>query len=84
MGVKHVGIAPKGKAPWEVSDKMKEQIRRERAQVEGTIGTIKSGIYGFNKPHARSRSAMEICGHRSILGFNMKEMIREMALATAT
>jgi hypothetical protein len=80
LGVKHVGIAPKGKTPWAVSDDMRDFIRRERAQVEGTIGTIKSSLYGFNKPKAKSRSAMEICGHRSILGFNMKKMVREWDL----
>jgi hypothetical protein len=86
MGVKHVGIAPAGKAKWDVSEKMAEKIRRERAQVEGCIGTIKSAIYGFNKPNARSVRAMGTYGQRAILGFNMQKLIREQAklkLATA-
>ena len=33
LGVKHVGIAPAGKASWAVSEKMSESIRRERVQV---------------------------------------------------
>ena len=41
LGVKNVGIAPAGKAKWSVSEKMSEVIRRERAQVEGVIGSIK-------------------------------------------
>lgn len=77
MGVKHVGIAPQGKANWAVSKKMAEIIRRERAQVEGCIGTIKSAIYGFNKPNARSTQAMGTYGQRAILGFNMRKVVRE-------
>ena len=77
MGVTHVGIAPQGKAPWAVSEKMAERIRRKRAQVEGGIGTIKAPIYGFNKPNARSTAAMARCGQRAILGFNMRKLVRE-------
>jgi uncharacterized protein YoxC len=76
MGVKHVGIAPKGKNDWQVSDSMAERIKRERAQVEGSIGTIKSARYGFNKPNAHSKAAMASCGHRSILGFNLMKLTR--------
>ena len=74
LGVKHPGIAPLGKAPWPVPEKMAEKIKRERAQVEGSIGSIKSSKYGFNKPRARSVEAMERCGHRSILGFNLMKL----------
>jgi IS5 family transposase len=77
MGVKHVGIAPQGKAEWAVSKTMADRIKRERAQVEGCIGTIKSPIYGFNKPNARSVQAMATYGHRAILGFNLRKLIRE-------
>ena len=77
LGVKHVGIAPKGKADWDVSETMSKRIRRERAQVEGSIGTIKSAKYGFNKPDARSIPAMARCGQRAILGFNLQKLIKE-------
>ena len=73
-GVKHVGIAPRGKRAWPVSKKMAERIRCERAQVEGSIGTIKSSRYGFRKPRAFSIAALERCGHRAILGFNLRKM----------
>lgn len=43
----------------------------------GCIGSIKSPIYGFNKPNARSVRAMGTYGHRAILGFNMRKLIRE-------
>jgi len=77
LGVKHVGIAPKGQDEWAVSETKKKYVMRERAQVEGVIGTIKSPLYGFNKPNARSIKAMKNCGQRSFLGFNLKKLVRE-------
>ena len=77
LGVKHVGIAPTGQNKWAVSKIKKKHITRERAQVEGLIGTVKSSLYGFNKPNARSIKAMESCGQRSFLGFNLKKLVRE-------
>jgi IS5 family transposase len=81
LGVKNVGIAPTGKAKWDVSDRKAEAIRRERAQVEGVIGNVKSKKYGFNKPNAKSTWAMEMCGHRSFLGFNLCKVVREVSLS---
>lgn len=77
LGIKHVGIAPKGKADWEISKSKQKVVKSERAQVEGVIGTIKSNKYKFNKPGARSITAMENCGHRSILGFNLMKLMKE-------
>lgn len=77
LGVKNIGIAPKGKSSWEVSQTKQKTIKREWAQVEGVIGTIKSGKYKFNKPGAHSITAMESCGHRSILGFNLVKLMKE-------
>lgn len=82
LGVKHVGIAPKGKAAWSVSKSMRQRIVRERARVEGSIGTVKAPIYGFNKPRARSTAAMVRCGHRAILGFNMRKLVKEWVATT--
>lgn len=78
LGVKDVGIAPTGKAAWEVSEKMAERIRSERPQVEGSIGTAKSKKYGFNKPDAKSTPAMKTYGHRSFLGMSLMKMVREL------
>lgn len=75
-GVKHVGVAPKGKTPWAVSKAMEERIRQERAQVEGCIGSIKSDRYGFNKPGAKSVASMETYGQRAILGFNLNKLLK--------
>lgn len=74
LGVKYPGIAPKGKRAWSVGEKMREKIVRARAQVEGSIGTIKSSRYGFTKPRAHSKAAMVACGHRAIMGFNMMKL----------
>lgn len=78
LGVKYVGIAPTGKAKWDVSEKMSEVIRRERAQVEGVIGSVKSKKYGLNKPNVKSTRAMEMSGHRSFLGFNLCKALRKL------
>ncbi|MCP3686616.1 MAG: hypothetical protein GY861_28595 [bacterium] len=77
MKVKHVGVAPTGKEEWAVSETMRKRIVRERAQVEGVIGSIKRSKYGFNKPDAKSKSTMISYGHRAILGFNFMKMVRE-------
>ena len=78
LGVKHVGIAPTGKAPWAVSEKMSERIRCERAQVEGLIGLSKSKKYGFNKPNVKSTIAMETSAHRSFLGINLSKTLLKL------
>lgn len=78
LGVKYVGIAPLGRAKWEVAEKMAEVIRRERAEVEGLIGNLKSKKYGFTKPNVKSTVAMEMSGHRSCLGFNLCKALRKL------
>jgi hypothetical protein len=83
LGVKHVGIAPRGKKKWSVPEKLENKIKRARAQVEGSIGTIKSSRYGFTKPRAHSKPALVGCGHRAILGFNMRKLVI-MSAANAT
>lgn len=52
---------------------------RERARVEGGIGTIKCPKYGFNRPAARSAQMMGACGQLSVLGFNLNKLVRELA-----
>ena len=75
-GVRHVGIAPTGKTPWAVTDKMRRFIVNERAQIEGGIGTAKSYKYGFGRPAARSARMMTACGQRAILGANLTKLAR--------
>jgi len=58
LGVSHVGLAPRGKAKWQVHGRVKHKLVSERSQVEGGIGAIKSRKYGFNRPAAKSAAAM--------------------------
>ncbi len=78
-GVTHVGLAPRGRAQWAVNGAMQERLVNERAQVEGGIGTIKCGKYGFNRPAARSAAMMGVCGQRAVLGFNLNKLVRGLA-----
>lgn len=79
LGVKDVGLAPRGKAKWEVSGKVKEKLVNERAQVEGGIGCIKHWKYRFNKPAAKSADTMGVAGQRAVLGFNLNKLVRGLA-----
>lgn len=78
-GVKDVGVAPRGKAKWAVPAKVKEKLVNERAQIEGSIGTVKSGRYGFNRPAARSAEMMGVAGQRAVLGLNLNKLVRGLA-----
>ena len=79
LGVKDIGLAPRSRSKWQVSGKTKAMLVSERAQVEGGIGTIKCGKYGFNKPSARSVNTMGGAGQRAVLGFNLNKLIRGIA-----
>jgi len=79
LGVRDIGLAPLGRAPWEVEGKVKARLIRERAMVEGSIGTIKCAKYGFNRPAARSAAMMGLCGQRAVLGLNLTKLYRGVA-----
>lgn len=78
-GVKHVGLAPRGQASWAVKGKVKDDLVKERAQVEAGIGAVKSNRYGFHRPAARSARKMAALGQMAVLGFNLNKLVREMA-----
>jgi|WetSurMetagenome_2_1015567.scaffolds.fasta_scaffold89603_2 hypothetical protein len=79
LGVREVGLAPRGHTAWAVKGRVKEELIRERALVEGSIGTIKCQKYGFNRPAARSTAMMGVCGQRAALGFNLSKLVRCIA-----
>jgi hypothetical protein len=79
QGVKRVAVAPKGKSKWKVSSRCKERMVRERAQVEGSIGTIKH--IGFNKPQSKTTPGMIRAGHRAALRLNLTTIIRKAHIA---
>lgn len=78
-GVKKVGLAPRGSASWAVDAATKKRLVRERAQIEGCIGTAKHKKYGFDRPAARSTEMMGACGQLAVLGFNLNKLARELA-----
>jgi len=79
LGVRDIGLAPNGRARWLVDARTKERLVSERAQVEGGIGAIKNGRYGFNRPAARSAATMGMCGQRAVLGYNLNKLVRGLA-----
>ena len=81
-GVKDVGIQPKGKRPGSVAEAVRDQIRSERGQTEGVIGTLKSNRYKFNKPKERLWQTLEMAGPRSILSFNLNKLMRDLVALT--
>ena len=79
LGVKKVGLAPRGQTRWAVSPEVRDRLVKERALVEAGIGTIKGLRYGFTRPAARSVAMMGACGQRATLGFNVNKLIRDLA-----
>jgi hypothetical protein len=82
-GVKEVGIQPKGNRPWSVAEGVRDQIRSERGRTEGSIGTLKSNRYKFNKPKERLWPTLEMAGPRSILSFNLNKFMRDLLALTS-
>jgi hypothetical protein len=80
--VKYVGIQPKGQRPWSVVEEVRDQIRSERGRTEGSIGTLKSNRYRFNKPKERLWHTLEMAGPRSILSFNLNKFMRDFVELT--
>jgi len=79
MGVRAIGLTPRGRGRWFVEGQEREELIRERTKVEGSIGSIKSGRYGFNRPIARSVSMMKFCGQRALVGFNVNKLVTMLA-----
>jgi len=79
LGVRNIGLAPRGQTAWAVKGQVKHELIRERTLVEGSIGTIKRQRYGFNHPAARSAAMMGVCGQRAALGFNLGKLVRGIA-----
>ena len=77
-GVKQIGVQPKGKGAWRVAEEGRETIRSERGMTEGIIGTLKSNQYGFNKPKERTWETLRMAGTKSILSFNLNNLMREV------
>lgn len=84
LGVKQVGLAPRGRCEWAVSEKMKRKLVKERALVEAGIGAVKSSRYNFHLPRAKSKRMMGACGQLGVLGFNLNKLARAFAAEEKT
>jgi hypothetical protein len=82
LGVKRIGIAPRGKENWKVSKSCEDRIKCERAQVEGKIGTMKH--YGFNKPEEKTTPGMKRAARRAELRFNLGKLYRDLTGSIVT
>jgi hypothetical protein len=79
LGVKNIGLAPRGRTAWAVDGPAKRRLVAERTRVEASIGTLKCARYGFNRPRARSEAMMGHCGQRAALGFNLNRLVTKLA-----
>ena len=79
LGVRDVGLAPRGKTGWAVGEGIREKLVKERALVEAGIGAVKSSRYNFHRPRARSMRMMGACGQLAVLGFNLNKLARGLA-----
>lgn len=77
-GVKKVGIQPKGKGTWHVAEEDRQSVKSVRGMTEGSIGTLKSDKYGFNKPKERGWDALQAAGQRSVLSFNLNKFMKDV------
>lgn len=79
LGVKNMAIAPKGQAKWEVGPRVKDRMVRERAQIEGKIGTMKRR--GLNKSESRINSRVQLSALRAGLSLNLRRFAKDLAMA---
>ena len=80
-GVQGLGIQPKGHGAWLVAEAVRKAVRSERGKTEGIIGTLKTDTYGFNKPKERLWQTLEMAGPRSLLSFNLNNLLRDLVRA---
>ena len=79
LGVKNLAIAPKGQADWEVGPRVKDRMVRERAQIEGKIGTMKRR--GLNKSEAKTNLGVQRSALRAGLSLNLRRFAKDLAMA---
>ncbi len=77
-GVKKVGIQPKGKGKWHVAEEDRQTVKSVRGMTEGSIGTLKTDKYGFNKPKERGWETLQATGQRSFLSLNLNKFMKDV------
>lgn len=78
-GVHKIGIQPKGQAEWLVAGEDRQKVRSERGKTEGSIGTLKTAKYGFNKPKERKWEGLQGSGQRSLVSLNLNKLMKDLA-----
>lgn len=77
-GVKKVGIQPKGKGAWHIAEEDRQMVKSIRGMTEGSIGTLKTDKYGFNKPKERGWETLQSAGQRSFLSLNLNKFMKDV------
>ena len=83
-GVEKIGIQPKGKGEWLVAGEDRERVKSERGKMEGSIGTLKTQKYGFNKPKERNWEVLQGSGQESILSLNLNKLMKDLVNSKKT
>lgn len=76
LGVRKVGIVPKGKTKWSVAEADQPEVMSQRGQTEGSIGTLKR--YGFSGRRERSNQTVEAAGQRAMVSLNLNKLMRDV------
>ena len=76
LGIPAIGLAKPGKLGEEATDlSLKELLHNRRAGIEPLIGHIKRGGQ-LGKSRMKSDAATLAAGYGSVLGFNLRQVVR--------
>jgi len=76
--IEKVGVVPRGRAKWRVTEEDRKAVMSERGKMEGSIGTLKSERYGFNRPKERKLETLKMAGQRSFLSLNLNRLMKNV------
>lgn len=76
--IEKVGVVPRGRARWPVAGEDRKVVMSERGKMEGSIGTLKSEKYGFNRPKERKIETLRMAGQRSLLSLNLNRLMKNL------
>ncbi len=83
-GVKKVGIAPVGQAPWSIAEADRQEVKRQRAKSEGSIGALKSQKYAFNHGRQRTDQSLIAAGQWALVCLNLNTLTRALSRKQVT
>lgn len=83
-GVQKVGIAPVGQAPWSIAEEDRQEVKRQRAQSEGSIGALKSQKYAFNHGRQRTDQSLIAAGQWALVCLNLNTLTRALSRKPVT